>query len=169
MKSCKYLNTVKLRNSNLKKKTHKDSYLVIQSSKSIFFFKLCQSLSQLMYAPIRFFSVYIYCYYPIQSMIALLAAVRRPEISNLHRHNPLREPIHTLVRWSLGDLFFCALRNSCQASVGIRTTNFSICSQARYDWTNVPKKVYFDIFRQRFRLHYSVCISELFTATAILT
>ena len=40
------------------------------------------------------------------SLPVLCAAfIRRPGISNMHRHRPLRVPIHILFEWSLGDSF----------------------------------------------------------------
>ena len=43
--------------------------------------------------------------------------IRRPGISHLHRHHPLKVPIHTLFKWSLRDSFLVVHRDIHVCSV----------------------------------------------------
>ena len=58
-----------------------------------------------------------------------------PGILNLHRHCPLRVPIHTLVEWRLFLYEVKFTLGQCR----IRTTDPSICRRTRYHWTNAPR------------------------------
>ena len=62
--------------------------------------------------------------------------IRRPVASNVHSHRPHRVPIHFLVEWSLGNVyFFCPEKFTLGQC---RTTDISICSRTLYNRTNAP-------------------------------
>ena len=72
------------------------------------------------------------------SLSVLCAATkRRPRRSNLHRHHSLMVPIHTLIEWSLGDLFlvpreihFRAVQNSNQRSIDLQSNALQLDQRA---------------------------------------
>ena len=75
------------------------------------------------------------------SLPVLCAAnIRRTGISNLHRHSSLRVPNHTLVEWSLGDLFFLCPEKFTLGQCRLRTTYLSIFIRTGY--TGLTRPVY---------------------------
>ena len=70
----------------------------------------------------------------------MCSQIRRPGISDLHRHVPLSG--YQFSPWSSGASEIHLLWPETLGQCMVRTTDLSICRRTRYHWTNAPRYYY---------------------------